>query len=274
MNNRLTTENEVALAGSAGLSDHPEERRAEGPDNASYDVPMTRLQRAVARRMTAAKAEIPEFVTEVDVDMVAVARLREACKRRGGLVPSYNDFVVRACARGLRDVPQVNASFSEDRFTLHRRINIGVAVAASGMLVVPTIFDADRMSLEQIAERTSELAAKVRDGSIRAGELAAGTFTVSNLGMFGVRKFVAVINPPQAAILAVGEVSDRVVARHGKPDVRTQMTVALSADHRVVYGTDAAEFLASVREGLEAPEELTGEPTEPRVSTDEKGWEM
>lgn len=224
----------------------------------SYDVPMTRLQRAVARRMAASRAEIPDFVTEVDVDMGAVARMREDDKRAGTSVPSYNDFVIKACALALRQVPQLNASFSGDRFTLHRQINIGVAVAAKGALVVPTIFGADRMSLVEIGRSAAALAAKVRDGSIRAEELVGGTFTVSNLGTHGVDRFTALINPPQAGILALGTVQERVVARQGRAEVRLRMTATLTADHRVVYGADAAEFLSAARAALEAPEELRG----------------
>lgn len=222
----------------------------------SYDVPMTRLQRAVARRMTASRAEIPDFVTEVDVDMGAVARMREDHKRDGAFTPSYNDFVIKACALALRQVPQLNASFSGDRFTLHRQVNIGVAVAAEGALVVPTIFGADRKSLADIGRSAASLAAKVRDGSIRAEELAGGTFTVSNLGMHGVDRFTALINPPQAGILALGAVQERVVAHQGRAEIRLRMTATLTADHRVVYGADAAEFLCAVRAALEAPEEL------------------
>jgi pyruvate dehydrogenase E2 component (dihydrolipoamide acetyltransferase) len=247
---------------------------AQEPHGGARDVPMTRLQRAVARRMSAAKAEIPEFVTEVDVDMVAAARLRAERKQQGRPVPSYTDLVVKACALALRRVPQVNASYSNDHFMLHSQINIGVAVASEGALVVPVIFGADRRSLEDIAESTRALAAKVRDSSIKADALGGGTFTVSNLGMVGVRRFVAVINPPQAAILAVGEVSDRVVARDGQAEVRMQMTITLTADHRIVYGTDAAEFLAAVREALEAPHELDGAGVAQTISTDEKGREL
>ncbi len=206
--------------------------------------------------MTAAKAEIPDFVTEVEVDMVAIAAIRRELRDEGGFVPSYNDFVIKACALALREVPQLNASFSTDRITHHRRVNVGVAVAAKGALVVPTIFDADRKPIEEIGRCVAALAAKVRDGSIRLDELADATFTVSNLGMHGIPRFVAVINPPQAGILAVGAVQERVVANHGNVEIRLRMTATLSADHRVVYGGDAAEFLGAVRAGLEAPEGL------------------
>jgi pyruvate dehydrogenase E2 component (dihydrolipoamide acetyltransferase) len=231
----------------------PAESDSQSP---SYDVPMTRLQKAVARRMTAAKAEIPEFITEVDVDMVSVARMRAERKRGRGFVPTYNDFVIKACALALRRVPQLNATFAGDALTIHRSVNVGFAVAADGVLAVPTIFDADRKPLEEIGLSAAALAAKVREGAIRHDELAGGTFTVSNLGSYGVSRFVAVINPPQAGILATGAVEERVVAHEGKPTIRLRMTATLTADHRVVYGADAAEFLTAIRASLEAPDSL------------------
>jgi pyruvate dehydrogenase E2 component (dihydrolipoamide acetyltransferase) len=217
----------------------------------SYEVQMTRLQRAVARRMTASVTEVPQFMTEVEVDMAAVDGIRLESRRAGAPTPSYNDFVIKACALALRQVPQLNASFSDDRFTFHRAINVGFAVAQRGVLVVPTIFNADHKSLAEIARCAASLAAKVRDRSIRADELAGGTFTVSNLGMHGMDRFTALINPPQAGILAVGAVRERVVADEGRPEVRKRMAVTLTADHRIVYGTDAAEFLNAFRTALE-----------------------
>lgn len=258
MNNRLTASGETTSAARDLASARAEAGSERSQHNDSHDVAMTRLQRAVARRMSAAKAAIPDFVTEVDIDMVAVTDIRDERKRQGGFVPSYNDFVIKACASALKRVPQLNASLSDDHFTLHRRINVGIAVGTKGVLIVPTIFDADRMTVEEIGRCAATLAGKVRGGSIRTDDLAGATFTVTNLGMYGVRRFVAVINPPQVAILAVGAVQDRVVARNGKGEIRKQMTAALSADHRVVYGTDAGEFLGAVREGLEAPEGILG----------------
>jgi len=216
-------------------------------------MPLTRLQRTVARRMTAARAETPDFAAEVDVDMSAVAALRAALRREERFVPSYNDYVVKACALALRAVPQLNASYADDEVVRHARVNVGVAVATDGGLVVPTVPDADRLSVEEISRAIAALAAKVRDGSIAPAELAGGTFTVSNLGMHGVRRFTAIVNPPQAGILAVGAVQERVVAREGRPQVGLRMLVTLSADHRIVYGADAAAFLAACRSALEDP---------------------
>lgn len=253
MDNRLSQE-ESALRDEVGSPVGGSGGDVPAPDwTDPHDVPMTRLQRAVARRMTAARAEIPDFITEVEVDMVAVDRLRQDLRREGGAGPSYNDFAIWACAVALKQVPQLNAGFSGDRFTLHRRINIGMAVATKGVLMVPTIFDADRKSLVEIGHRAAELAAKVRDGSIRADDLTGGTFTVTNLGMQGVDRFSAVINPPQAGILAVGAVRERVVARLGRMEIRTRVIATLTADHRVAYGADAAEFLGAFRAALEAP---------------------
>ena len=242
MNNRLS--NEVKEVASA-VDDEP-----------VRTVPLNRLQRTVARRMTAAKAEVPEFIAEVDVDMVAVDELRKGLKREGAFVPSFNDFIIKAAALALRRVPYVNASFTEEGFLLHNRVNIGVAVAGERTLIVPTVFDADRKSAHEIGHEVRTLVAKVRDGSIRAEDLADQTFTVSNLGMLGVRRFTAIINPPQAGILATGAVDDRLVPRAGEPAVRLRMSAVLTSDHRVVYGADAAEFLAALRTALEDPAEL------------------
>jgi pyruvate dehydrogenase E2 component (dihydrolipoyllysine-residue acetyltransferase) len=219
-------------------------------------VPMTRLQRTVARRMAAATSEIPAFGIDVEIDMTAIVQLRSELKQEERFAPSYNDFVVKACALALRSVPQLNASLADDAFMLHDRINIGVAVAAKGMLVVPTVFDADRLSVEQISRAIAVLAAKVREGSIAPADLAGATFTVSNLGMYGVQRFTAVVNPPQAGILAIGAVEERVVAHEGRQAIRPRMTVSLTADHRLVYGADSAEFLAALRDVLESSEGL------------------
>jgi pyruvate dehydrogenase E2 component (dihydrolipoamide acetyltransferase) len=243
VNNRLFQQAGGTGASEAGVGD-------------AVVVPMTRLQRTIARRMTSAKSEIPDFATDAEVDMGAVASLREELKRDERFVPSYNDFVVKACALALREVPQLNASLGDDAFLLHQRVNIGVAVAARGVLVVPTVFDADRASVEEISASVASLAVKVREGSIAPAELAGGTFTVSNLGMYGVQRFTAVVNPPQAGILAVGAVEERVVAQGGRPTVRLRMNVSLTADHRLVYGADAAEFLVALRGALEGPQEL------------------
>jgi pyruvate dehydrogenase E2 component (dihydrolipoamide acetyltransferase) len=214
----------------------------------------TRTQQLIARRMASAKATIPEFQVTVEVDAEAAFELREQLRGQAEPLPSVNDLVIKACALALREHPRVNGSYLDGRFELYGRVNIGMAVAGEGTLVVPTIFDADRKSLVEIATATRALAGKVRDGTVSPPELAGGTFTVSNLGMFGVARFSAVINPPQAAILAVGTASPRaVLADDGTVSARRLMELTVSADHRIVYGADAADFLTTVRRRLERP---------------------
>ncbi len=214
----------------------------------------TRTQALIARRMASAKATIPEFQVTVEVDADPALELREQLRNTASPLPSVNDLIVKACALALRAHPNVNSAYVDGRFERYSRINIGVAVASEGSLVVPTVFDVDRRSLIEIATQTRRLATQVRDGSIAPADLSGGTFTVSNLGMLGVARFTAVINPPQAAILAVGAASPRAVARpDGSIVVRRIMEMTLSADHRIVYGADAAEFLQTVRKRLERP---------------------
>jgi len=171
--------------------------------------------------------------------------------------PTYNDMVVKACALALRDHPRANGSYRDGTLQLHSRINVGVAVAAQDALVVPTVFDADEKSLGEIARETRALAKGVREATITPPELSGGTFTVSNLGMYRIASFTAIINPPQAAILSVGSVAPRAVVREEELRARHTMTVTLVCDHRILYGADAAEFLARIRELLEAPAALT-----------------
>jgi pyruvate dehydrogenase E2 component (dihydrolipoamide acetyltransferase) len=170
--------------------------------------------------------------------------------------PSFNDFVIKASALALRDFQRANGAYKDGKFELYSRVNVGVAVAGMDALVVPTVFDADRKSLGQIARESRALAERVRAGKITPPELSGGTFTVSNLGMYGIRRFVAVINPPQAAILAVGELAPRAVVRDGEVVIRPVLELTLSCDHRILYGADAAEFLARIREYLETPLKL------------------
>jgi len=215
---------------------------------------LSRLQQVVARRMAESKATIPDFALWADVDMSACVELRNQLKALAEKPPSFNDMVVKAAALALREHPLANASWKDGAIELHERVNVGVAVAADDALVVPTITDADTRSLGEIARETRRLATAVRDGSVTPPELSGGTFTVSNLGMYGVRAFAAIVNPPQAAILSVGELAKRaVVAEDGSIVAREQLTLGLISDHRVLYGADAARFLARIRELLEQP---------------------
>jgi pyruvate dehydrogenase E2 component (dihydrolipoamide acetyltransferase) len=217
---------------------------------------LTRLQQVVARRMSESKATAPHFYLQTEIDMSAAVEARgriKAMSAEGEIVPSFNDMVVKACALALRAFPLANGAYKDGRFELYSRVNVGVAVAAQDALVVPTVFDADRKGLREIASDARSLAGKVRDGSITPPELSGGTFTVSNLGMYGVTNFSAVINAPQAAILAVGAITEKPVVRDGEITTAHMLGVTLACDHRILYGAPAAEFLARIRGLLEEP---------------------
>jgi pyruvate dehydrogenase E2 component (dihydrolipoamide acetyltransferase) len=217
---------------------------------------LSKLQSTVSRRMAESKATAPHFYLEAEIDMSRLVSARAQIKSgaaEGAVVPSFNDMVVKACALALREHPRANGAYRDGRFELYSRVNVGVAVAAKDALVVPTIFDADQKSLRQIATDSRTLSQRVRDGQITPPELSGATFTVSNLGMFGIDSFAAVINPPQAAILAVGGITERPVIRDGQHTSAHLMRVNLACDHRILYGAPAAEFLARIRTLLEEP---------------------
>lgn len=222
------------------------------------EIALTSTQRTIAERMSRSRSEIPEFTLEAEIDMESAARMRDDLREAGGEpLPSFNDLVVRAAALALREFPGLNASYADGTVRRYGRVNVGVAVATDEALLVPTIVDADEKSIFELAAESRRLAEKVRGRSIGPDDLADGTFTVSNLGMFGVRRFTAVINHPQAAILAVGEVAVRpTVGPGGSLIAGRLMDVALSCDHRAVYGADAARFLQRLRNLLEHPVQL------------------
>jgi pyruvate dehydrogenase E2 component (dihydrolipoamide acetyltransferase) len=216
----------------------------------------TRLQQVIARRMAEAKATIPHFQVQTEVVMDAAIALRSELKSLvagDGVVPSFNDIIIKAAATALREHPLANASYKDGAFELHEAINIGVAVAADDALVVPTVFDAAAKSLGEIARETRRLAGRVRSGEITPPELSSGTFTVSNLGMFGMTAITPVINPPQAAILGVGAMRATLARDEEQIVDRMLLTLTLSCDHRILYGADAARFLSTIRELLEQP---------------------
>jgi pyruvate dehydrogenase E2 component (dihydrolipoamide acetyltransferase) len=217
---------------------------------------LNKLQQTIARRMAESKATAPHFYLTIEVDMTKAVEARVALKgaaREGEAVPSFNDMVVKACAIALREFPKANGAYRDGRFELYSRVNVGVAVAAEEALVVPTIFDADRKGLRQIAEDARTVAAKVRDGTVTPPELSGGTFTVSNLGMYGIDSFEAVINMGQAAILAVGAIREAPAVRDGQIVPAQLMKATIACDHRILYGAEGAEFLARVKALLEEP---------------------
>ncbi|MFT3865619.1 MAG: dihydrolipoamide acetyltransferase family protein [Solirubrobacterales bacterium] len=246
-------ENASAATGPAVAAAGPSPETAKGQVEI---VELTKLQQVVSRRMSESKATAPHFYLTAEVDMGAAVAARARIKEisgEGDVVPSFNDMVVKACAIALKKFPRANGAYKDGRFELYSRINIGIAVAADDALVVPTVFDADKKGLREIAADARSLAGKVRDGSITPPELSGGTFSVSNLGMYGVRSFEAIVNSPQAGILAVGEIADRPVVKDGQVVPGKLMEITLSCDHRILYGADGAEFLAEVKRILQEP---------------------
>ena len=217
--------------------------------------PFTPVERLIASRMSEVKATVPEFEITAEVRLDEALALRASLKAVCGdeQCPSLNDFVVKACALALRAHPRVNASFAEGGLLHHEAINVGIAVSADDALLVPTIFDADLKSLGAIAQESRSLARRARSGDITPRELEGGTFTVSNLGMFGVSSMTPVLNPGQAAILGVGQ-SRAVLQRVEGEIVESHLScLTLTCDHRVIYGAHAARFLNEVKSLLQAP---------------------
>jgi pyruvate dehydrogenase E2 component (dihydrolipoamide acetyltransferase) len=215
---------------------------------------LSRLQQTVTRRMAESKATAPDFALSLDVDMTLAVELRSRLKEVSDPPPSINDMVVKACAIALTEFPRVNGAYRDGKFELYSNVNVGVAVAAQDTLVVPTIFNADQKSLGQISKDARAAIQKVRDKKITPPEVSGGTFTVSNLGMYGIEHFTAIINPPQAALLTVGALTKKpVVDDNDRVVPRDEMNLTLICDHRILYGADGAEFLARVKELLEQP---------------------
>jgi len=228
------------------------------PADAAADVevvPLTRLRRVTAERLTIS-TQVPHFDLIAVIDAEPLLELRQEINgdaHAPGQRISVNDLLVKACARALIAHPEVNVAFDGDRILRYRHVNVGIAVAVDDGLTVPVIHDADQKTLGQISAESRELAERARSGRLTLDELSGGTFTVSNLGMFGIDHFTAVINPPQAAILAVGAARQEPVVRNGEVVAGTTMKATLSVDHRALDGATGARFLADLRELVEHP---------------------
>jgi pyruvate dehydrogenase E2 component (dihydrolipoamide acetyltransferase) len=215
-------------------------------------TPLSPMRRIVGERMTQSKQRAPHFYLSMDIDMSAVLAHRTEWKASGDQsIPSINDFILLACARALKDFPSVNSIYTEQGIRIRDDINIGMAVALEEGLVVPVIRYADRLSLKELAAQSRELANKAQSKKLFPLDYEGGTFTLSNLGMLGVDNFIAIINPPQCAILAVGRVAPRVVTDGDGIEIKSMMTATLSADHRIIDGAIAARFLQQVKQLLE-----------------------
>jgi pyruvate dehydrogenase E2 component (dihydrolipoamide acetyltransferase) len=223
------------------------------------EVPLSPMRRVVARRLVESMQSTPHFYLTIAVDAEALLGFRADLNRqladRGeDLKVSVNDLIVKACAVLLRSNPDLNVSFGGDKLLVHKRVHVGMAVAVDGGLVVPVVRDADQKTITQVAREARELVGRARSGKLAADEMGGGTFTVSNLGMFGVQQFTAVINPPEAAILAVGAAeAEPVVTAEGAVEVHQRMRLTLSIDHRALDGATGARFLGQLKTALEHP---------------------
>ncbi|BCW89153.1 Dihydrolipoyllysine-residue acetyltransferase component of pyruvate dehydrogenase complex [Alphaproteobacteria bacterium SO-S41] len=222
-------------------------------------VPHDSMRKTVAKRLTVAKRDIPHYYLTADIEIDALLAAREAINAKspkdgdGAYKVSVNDFVIKAVAAALIKVPDVNASWTETEMLVHQHADVGIAVALPGGLITPIIFAAETKGLVQISREAKDLAGKAKAKKLKPADYEGGSFSVSNLGMFGMRDFTAVINPPQAAILAVGAGEKRPVVRGDKLEIATVMTVRMSCDHRVIDGALGATWLAAFKGFLEDP---------------------
>ncbi len=253
-------ESSSSSAGKASTSQGASATSSAGVDASGLALPRvekaSQMRKVIARRLTESKQQVPHFYLSVDIDAEPLVRFREQlnaeASKAGGKV-SFNDLVVKAAAIALRRMPKVNASFAGDELHFHQRIDISVAVAVPDGLVTPVVRDADRLGTLDISKKIKELAEKARDKKLKPEEMQNGTFSVSNLGMYGIQNFQAVINPPEGGILAVGALRDEAVIKDGRVVPGKRMGLTLSCDHRIVDGALAAEWLSVLRGLLEAP---------------------
>jgi pyruvate dehydrogenase E2 component (dihydrolipoamide acetyltransferase) len=224
------------------------------------EIPLTGMRKVVARRLVESMQSAPHFYLTVKVDAEPLLALRAQLNELlgpDGIKLSLNDLLVKACATALQMHPGINVSWAGDRILRHERIHIGIAVALEGGLIVPVIHDADRKGLRQISTEAKALIARAREGRLSSEQISGGTFTISNLGMFGIDQFTAVINPPEAAILAVGATAREPVVVGDDVAIRSQMKLTLSIDHRPLDGATAAAFLQTLKGLVEAPLRIT-----------------
>ena len=222
----------------------------------SESLTVPRIWRVMVERLSQAWKSIPQFYLMRDVNASRLVTWREKAQSNSSEKITYTDLLVRLTAVALQKFPRLNASWQNDTILLNPEINIGLAVAVEDGLLVPVINRADEMNLAQLSSLRAELIARAKAGKLSPDDLSGGTFTISNLGMYGVDAFVAIVNPPQAAILAVSRITDRVVPVHGQPTIQPMMTLSLSCDHRVVDGARGAEFLQALADLIEEPLQL------------------
>ena len=221
------------------------------------EIPHDSMRKAIARRLTSAKTLIPHYYLTIDCRldslMLTRAKLNEAAGKKAAYKLSVNDFVVKASAMALMKHPDVNASWTDNSILRHKHADVGIAVALPFGLITPIVFSAEEKGLSDISNEVKDLAGRAKDKKLKPQEYEGGSFSISNLGMFGIKQFTAVINPPQGAILAVGAGEERAVVIDGKLTVATMMTCTLSCDHRVIDGSTGAKFLQTFKQFIEEP---------------------
>ncbi|PHY93685.1 pyruvate dehydrogenase complex dihydrolipoamide acetyltransferase, partial [Acetobacter pomorum] len=225
----------------------------------SRTVPHTTMRKVIARRLSESKATIPHFYVSIDVELDALLALRaqlnamSPAEGADAFKLSVNDMLIKASAVALKQVPEVNASYTEDAMIMHEDADISVAVSLDDGLITPIVKQADRKSLKEISQQAKDLIARARAGKLKPEEFQGGTFSISNMGMYGVKDFAAIVNPPQAAILAIAAGKKQAVVKGNELAIATVMTVTLSVDHRVVDGAAAARWLSAFRAAVESP---------------------
>ena len=237
-----------ARAGAAGPALMPTLPALEGKE-----VPLSAMRRTIARRLSESTGPIPHFYLTVDIDVTNLLSIREQVNAIEGIKTSVNDYIVRAVALALHHHPNVNASWGDDAITQHGEVHVGVAVSTPEGLITPVVRNADRKSIREIGDEVRALAEKARNRKLLPNEYQGSTFTISNLGAWGIEEFTAIINPPNAAILAIGAAEARAVVIDRQVVVRDRMKITMSCDHRVVDGVAGAEFLKTLRQFLEQP---------------------
>lgn len=254
---------EAALtSGSAGAANDPKADTSKTPafnfsmEDSSKDVPVNQMRKTIARRLGESKFSAPHFYLTMEFDMDNAIAARTQLNETAEQKISYNDIVVKACAAALRKHPAINSSWLGDKISYHQHIHIGIAVAVEDGLLVPVIRNADFKSLSQLNSEIKVLAGKAKEKKLQPAEMQGNTFTISNLGMFDIDEFTAIINPPDACILAVGSIKSVPVVKNGAVVPGNRMKVTLSCDHRVVDGATGAKFLQTVKEYVENPIKL------------------
>ncbi|HEX4934452.1 MAG TPA: dihydrolipoamide acetyltransferase family protein, partial [Gemmatimonadaceae bacterium] len=229
--------------------------RAAAPGGADFeDVALTQIRKTIAKRLSESIGPIPTFYLTAEIDMERVAEARTAMAEMGDeFKASFNDVILKAVATALRQHPEVNAHWLGDRIRYHNRVHLGMAVATDDGLIVPVIFDADTRSLREISAESRALAKKARERKLQPPEYTGSTFSVSNLGMFGIDQFTAIINPPEVGILAIGGIEEKPIVVDGELEIRRRLRVTMSCDHRVIDGAVGAKFLQTLRRLLENP---------------------